>query len=416
MKTAVLAATAMAALASTTGVAQAVPRTLVVDDDGIQCPTATYQDIQFAEIDAAPGDTIRVCPGTYRGEIGVDKRLTIQASRKPSLASCFTPAPADPATQAVVHGFDIGFLLQADDITLSGFVIEGSSREGIFTSSTSSGYKIRDNLLQNNGDHGPLAGAQAGIQLGSSGTKPTEVAHNCLRENGIKGLEAGGALSNAKIKDNRTFHNGSPIDVGGIAFDLGPGGLKSRITLEHNTSRDEISTVFLRDAVDSRISGNTIEAGTGRPIETRGDTTRLKITNNDIGPGTADGMYLASLASTGVTISGNHVEGRGERGIHVTFGALKGAKIMSNRLFGNALEGLLLEQSNTGNLVATNTSSRNQGDGIHAAGATGNTFRDNTMLDNGGLDAQDNDFPSNTWRNNHCRTDIPPGQICTKPR
>ena len=38
---------------------------LLVDDDGAQCPSAAYTDINTAIGAANPGDTIVVCPGTY---------------------------------------------------------------------------------------------------------------------------------------------------------------------------------------------------------------------------------------------------------------------------------------------------------------------------------------------------------------
>jgi hypothetical protein len=39
---------------------------LLVDDDKVQCPAATFTSIQEAIKAANPGNLIRVCPGTYR--------------------------------------------------------------------------------------------------------------------------------------------------------------------------------------------------------------------------------------------------------------------------------------------------------------------------------------------------------------
>ena len=36
-----------------------------MDDDGKDCPAATFPSIQNAIFAAQPGDTIAVCPGTY---------------------------------------------------------------------------------------------------------------------------------------------------------------------------------------------------------------------------------------------------------------------------------------------------------------------------------------------------------------
>ena len=46
--------------------------------DGTSCETANYQTITGAEADAADGDTIIVCPGTYYGPVTVYKSITLQ--------------------------------------------------------------------------------------------------------------------------------------------------------------------------------------------------------------------------------------------------------------------------------------------------------------------------------------------------
>src|SRR5262245_27695513 len=59
--------------------------TLFVDDDGLAGPGCNgngqaYPEIQSAVDAAGPGDTIRVCPGTYPGHIMVETAdLTIEA-------------------------------------------------------------------------------------------------------------------------------------------------------------------------------------------------------------------------------------------------------------------------------------------------------------------------------------------------
>jgi len=52
-------------------------RDLLVHDDKVQCPAATFTSIQDAINAANPGSLIRVCPGTYREELSVTKSLSI---------------------------------------------------------------------------------------------------------------------------------------------------------------------------------------------------------------------------------------------------------------------------------------------------------------------------------------------------
>ena len=53
---------------------------ILVDDDKVQCPTAAYTAIQAAVNAAKSGDVIRVCPGTYREQVVIDKSLSVEAT------------------------------------------------------------------------------------------------------------------------------------------------------------------------------------------------------------------------------------------------------------------------------------------------------------------------------------------------
>ena len=46
--------------------------------DGTSCATASYCSIADAMDDAANGDTVIVCPGTYHASVTVDKRITLR--------------------------------------------------------------------------------------------------------------------------------------------------------------------------------------------------------------------------------------------------------------------------------------------------------------------------------------------------
>ena len=52
---------------------------ILVDDDKVQCPTAAYTSIQAAVNAAKSGDVIRVCAGTYREQVVIDKSLSVEA-------------------------------------------------------------------------------------------------------------------------------------------------------------------------------------------------------------------------------------------------------------------------------------------------------------------------------------------------
>jgi nitrous oxidase accessory protein len=80
-----LAATPVAAnTAATQDDAEPTPNNvLLVDDDGTQCPNASYDAIQPALNDSAPDDTVLVCQGTYTDNVTVDTPgVTLKAANE----------------------------------------------------------------------------------------------------------------------------------------------------------------------------------------------------------------------------------------------------------------------------------------------------------------------------------------------
>ena len=113
-----LVALAVAASLMTVPVA-ARAATLYVDDDGAPCRQARFATIQPAIDAAANGDTIRVCPGTYREGIvvGPDKerlRILAVARRQAVIA----------APRVLPYPWALVVLIGPDTV-LRGFVIQG---------------------------------------------------------------------------------------------------------------------------------------------------------------------------------------------------------------------------------------------------------------------------------------------------
>ena len=80
--------------------------------DGTSCATASYQTITSAEADAADGDTIIVCPGTYDGTVTVYKSITVQG-----LPGAVIDASGQPA----------GVRVAADGATVEDLTVEVSN-------------------------------------------------------------------------------------------------------------------------------------------------------------------------------------------------------------------------------------------------------------------------------------------------
>lgn len=88
------------------------PQTLVVDDTSDQasaeCPNAEYTSIQTAVTAADPGDTVRVCTGTYTESVEVSSaNVTIVADGTPLIASLEDSTIRITAPSVTVRGFEI---------------------------------------------------------------------------------------------------------------------------------------------------------------------------------------------------------------------------------------------------------------------------------------------------------------------
>lgn len=378
---------AIASLApSTSAMAQAGARTLVVDADRAQCPTAQFQSIQAAVAAATPGDTVEVCPDLYTGPVVVEKpRLALRA-RGRGAGDCFdpTPAPADPARDVIVSSVEQGLYLRASGVVAEGFVLQNSN-VGIKSDERFSGYVIRHNLAQSN-----LFGAQ----IGNSGDTLASVANNCFRRNGA-GQAGGGmfstpgfgaTLTNGDISRNSFFRNNFGIR-------LGRGSL---IAVHHNHSLD--------DGVFMRVGG----------------TSDFSVHHNLVRGGSGGGVVfipfgLVEGVATNAQVAYNDIKERGGSGIQAEPNSVVDSTFSHNRVTANGTDGINLRAGNTGNRIERNVASGNGSDGIHAQGATGNVFQWNVMWRNAEHDAHDDARATNTWTANLCDTDLPTGAICRRP-
>src|SRR5262249_6143715 len=100
------------------------PANILVDDDKAQCPNAGFASIQAAVNAANPGDTIRMCAGTYKEQVTINKPLHIRGDNgaivKPSGVSVSVTNASGDTVAAII------FVNGADGVNIRNLIVDGS--------------------------------------------------------------------------------------------------------------------------------------------------------------------------------------------------------------------------------------------------------------------------------------------------
>jgi nitrous oxidase accessory protein NosD len=379
--------------------------TLLVDDDGAgvpgNCNAATptpYTTIQSAVDASAPGDTVQVCRGTYTENVTVNKALNIRGA-KPGVNGTRAVVLAN---ESVVHTSNPDlpiFMLEADGITVNGFLIEGNTNNvGIQTRPNFSGYQILNNIVRQN---------VFGIYLHGSGEATTLVRRNLLQGNNQPGAASGNGIYSDQgalgitIQAN-TFRN--HINAGVLFATAGTE--QESIIIQNNRSMNDSSFAVLFNVQNAQVVANRTEdtipgddVGQGSAIFVGGDSDGILIQRN----------VLVSPAFSGIAI----------RDTLQVFSGAANVQVLGNTVTGAENNGIDVTADDFAAVSARNNALRNNDvDGIFFGAATnGNQIRGNTASGNDNLDCEDDSTGSgtagtaNTWVNNNGGTDSPDG-IC----
>jgi hypothetical protein len=176
---------------------------LLVDDDKVQCPAATFTSIQAAIDAASPGNLIRVCPGTYREQLSIDKSLSIEGDNGAivlpgNMTVNATGSTGTPIAAAIL-------VKEAADVEIEGLIVD-TANSGITECSpdligilyqNSSG-SIEHNAVRNTKLSVSRNGCQSGdaivVQSLGGGTSKVSIDDNSVHDyqkNGITGNESG---------------------------------------------------------------------------------------------------------------------------------------------------------------------------------------------------------------------------------
>jgi parallel beta-helix repeat protein len=397
-----------------------------VDDDRAQCPTAEFTSINQAILAAAPGDTIRVCPGTYPEYVLVTKPIELRGAKSgnaaaPSRSEDEVPDPTKESV--VVNGGQGGFDVIASGVVIDGFTIQGNPGAASYPNAgiylrTGSDREILDNVIRDNGLGTYAEGAQSNltIQRNAYLDNRREPNPSFIPAGGI--FAAGGQLNETEIQDNLFSGNAQfAINIG----DGSAGGLE----ITHNEAEDESTFLVIGRTTNTLVAYNRVEDLRASGILAFGSTVGMRVEHNDFRAGetNSNGSAIRFTSSFGAGANDapiiEHNKAFGFSLDGVSLNRTTGATVRHNQLDLNR-HGVRLQDAD-GSTITNNDARRNRGDGLRAEQqSTGNTLRHNIVLDNLEHDCHDDTVgpgtagTANFWIDNKGRTENRPG-LCIRP-
>jgi len=389
------------------GTAPAFARTLVVDNDGAECPKAEYTTIQQAVAAAEAGDKILVCPGLYLGTVLVtESNLRIEARG----------ARDEVVLQGTGAVGELGFrLLNTTGVVLQGFTVQGFGR------------------------------AQIRIEGGSGNTVRKNVTKDAVVNDGIQVTGSSTNVASANVVEHNTSHGNlqDGIFVGRIT-DIPFEPASDNIILYNETFNNRFGINLFGSGPGNVIFGNRSHDNTQRGIVNQNLSHGTEIKYNHVSangltaiPGVAGvGVGINVANSSLVTVRGNRTEGNGASGITLTnaannvvthnlsdenaasgvqLNAATSSVVEKNLLAGN-LDGVRMFSNTAANAAANSIQSnyvwRSGRDGIRAeVTSSDNRIERNIVINSVEHDAHDDSVGTGTagtanfWIDNHCGTE-----------
>ncbi len=329
--------------------------TLVVSKTSPACTTGDFycDAIQEAMDIAKNGNTIIVCPGTYRENIEVNKSISIQSyagSSKTIIEAKYTPKNIDEAMSAKAN-YSV-FNISANHVKIRGFTIKGGC-PGIFLSGVNYCEIINNSLV--------------GIPMYCKGIWLRESYNNAILNNVIKSGGLGLYTSNNNTLTENIISNSDDA----IWMNFSSNNVIRNNFIKSNDNHG----VYLSNCYSNIIEENIVSDNEGDGVDLNNGSFNI-IRNNTINSNYC-GIHLSS--SNNNTLEENAVLENTEIGVYLT--ESHGNTIKNNEVKSNDKSGIELMRSRN-NIMEKNTALDNL-EGIELRwDSNNNTIKDNVLKAN----------------------------------
>jgi parallel beta helix pectate lyase-like protein len=343
---------------------------LVVDDDKVECPNATFSRIQDAVDAASPGATIRVCKGNYAEQVAIHKPLTIDADS----GAVLIPGTMQQNTTSLLDGSPFAAaILVADstDVSIEGLIVDGANNGvpqcsprlfGIVFQNASG--EISQVAIRNFKLGTGLGGCQSGtgifVQSGGGGISSVEIEKSTIHDFQKNGITANEVGTHVSVRGNVVTGIGPTTGAAqnGIQIGFGAGGAISKNTVTNNLW-SPCSAVDACTAVATNI------------LVTQSDG--VEVTDNDVG-----------ISQVGVFLHGNEgLVARNNTFASSVFDGIRlegdGNRVRHNQVFNGAQAGIFVAGNN--NVVEHNKITEAAVGILKETGSLGNLIRFNHVFD-----------------------------------
>ena len=328
-----------------------IANTIMVDDDGQECPDAQFSTIQAA-VDAAPpnGSKIRVCPGIYDEQVVVEKPVRIKGDN----GAIIMPSGMVANTTNLITGNDIAAAIvvrNTERVILQGLTIDtlnngivvdestcGPGLMGVlFQDSSGQVHKMAiRNLILENQEVICESGHGIFVQTSDEGVSNVKISGNSIHDYQKGGIVANGEGTKVQIVGNMISGAGpiSSAAANGIQVAFGAEGLVKLNTVADNLFADcesaetcsfAASSILVFDADKVNVFQNTFG---NAQINAFAIGDNYKVKSNQIHHSQIfDGILVVG---NGNQIQNNRIFNSAQTAVHIASG--DNNKIISNAI------------------------------------------------------------------------------------